>query len=262
MHPARPLALALTLALGTLSAAARAAAPAASETIDLRGLDQTLHVYGQPGGPAAVVTSGDGGWIHLGPDVAELLASQGWYVIGFDARAYLSGFTSRSGPLSPEDVPRDYLALVQRAAARSPRRPVLVGVSEGAGLSVLAATSPEVQERISGVVGLGLPDRNELGWRWRDALIYVTKKTPNEPLFSVRERVAQVSPAPLAVINSTHDEFVPVAEVQAIMAQARPPSRLWLVEASNHRFSGGEPDFHARLAEALAWIAGGRPGRP
>ena len=258
----RPRVLALALALGALSAAARPAAAETTETMSLRGLDQTLHVYGQPGGPAAVVTSGDGGWIHLGPDVAERLASQGWYVIGFDARAYLSGFTSRSGPLSPEDVPRDYLALVERAAARSPRRPVLVGISEGAGLSVLAATSPEVQERISGVVGLGLPDRNELGWRWRDAIIYVTKKAPHEPLFSTRERVAQVSPAPLAVINSTHDEFVPVAEVQAIMAQARPPSRLWLVEASNHRFSGGEREFHERLAEALAWIAGERPSRP
>ncbi len=244
----------VALALGVMSPVARATASERTETISLRGLDQTLHVYGQPGAPAAIVTSGDGGWIHLGPAVAELLAAQGWFVIGFDAKAYLSGFTSRSGPLAPADVPRDYLTLVERAAAGSPRRTLLVGVSEGAGLCVLAATAPELQARLSGVVGLGLPDRNELGWRWRDAIIYITKKTPNEPSFSTRELVGRVAPVPLAVLNSTHDEFVPVAEVQQIMAQARPPSRLWLVEASNHRFSGGEEEFHRRLTEALDWI--------
>lgn len=39
----------------------------------------------------------------------------------------------------------------------------LIGVSEGAGLSVLAATDPETKALVSGVIGLGLPDLNELG---------------------------------------------------------------------------------------------------
>ena len=67
---------------------------------------------------------------------------------------------------------------------------------------------------IAGVVGLGLPDLNELGWRWRDALIYITHGVPKEPSFSTAAIVKRVAPIALAAIHSTHDEFVPLAEVQ------------------------------------------------
>jgi len=127
-------------------------------------------------------------------------------------------------------------------------------VSEGAGLSALAATAPELQSRVAGVVALGLPDQNELGWRWRDSIIYLTKKTPNEPTFSAREVVGRVSPVPLAAIHSTHDEFVPLPEIRDILAQAREPKQLWVVEAADHRFSGNQPELQRRLKEAIAWI--------
>ena len=87
-------------------------------------------------------------------------------------------------------------------------------MSEGAGLSVLAATDPRTKRAIAGVIGLGLPDLNELGWRWRDSLIYVTHGTPNEPTFSAAAIVDRVASTPLGAIHSTRDEFVPLAEVQ------------------------------------------------
>jgi pimeloyl-ACP methyl ester carboxylesterase len=229
-----------------------------TETLSLRGVQQTLRLYGAPGPRIAIVTSGDGGWVHLGPAVAEFLAGRGYHVVGFDAKAYLSGFTSKNASLRVEDVPRDYGALIGFVAPGGSVRPLLVGVSEGAGLSVLAATAPEVQSRVAGVIALGLPERNELGWRWRDSIIYVTKKTPNEPSFSAREIVGRVSPVPLAAIHSTHDEFVPLSEIQATMAAARAPSRLWVIEAANHRFSDNQPELQQRLKEAIAWIQGER----
>jgi alpha-beta hydrolase superfamily lysophospholipase len=243
-----------TLWLGTAVVEAAGGPPDRTEVFSIRGVPQTLHLYGTPGGKVAVVTSGDGGWLHLGPDVASFLASQGWFVVGFDAKAYLSSFTAKNGSLRAEDVPPDYASLVEHAAGGRPARPLLVGVSEGAGLSVLAATSPPVQARIDGVVALGLPDRNELAWRWRDSIIYVTKKTPDEPTFSAREVVGGVSPVPLAALHSTHDEFVPLPEIQAILARAREPKQLWVVEASNHRFSDNQADFQRSLKEAIAWI--------
>jgi type IV secretory pathway VirJ component len=236
------------------AAAAGGAASPRTETLSLRGRAQALHVYGTRGAPAVIVTSGDGGWIHLGPDVAEFLAAEGCFVVGFDAKAYLSAFTTGAATLSVEDVPRDYRALVDYAAQGAPARPLLVGVSEGAGLSVLAATAPDVQARVAGVVALGLPDRNELGWRWRDSAIYITKKTPNEPTFSAREVVRRVAPVPLAALHSTHDEFVALPEIESIMAQAREPRKLWVIEASNHRFSDNQAELHRRLKEAIAWI--------
>jgi fermentation-respiration switch protein FrsA (DUF1100 family) len=246
------------LAGGSTSLSAGGDAPARVEVVSLRGVAQTLHLYGG-GDKVAIVTSGDGGWTHLGPEVAELLAEQGYRVVGFDAKAYLSSFTSKSGPLQMGDVPRDYEALADHAGSA---RPLLVGVSEGAGLSVLAAASPAVRARIAGVVALGLPDRNELAWRFRDSLIYLTKKTPDEPTFSVRDVVSRVAPAPLAAIHSRGDEFVPVPEVQGILEQARDPKRLWLVDADDHRFSGARPPLRQALLEAIAWIASWGRGGP
>ena len=114
----------------------------------------------------------------------NVLAARGYFVVGFDVRAYLASFTSGKETLRPEDEPGDYKVLADFAARGSSQRPVLVGVSEGAGLSVLAATEPRTKASVDGVVALGLPNINELGWRWRDALIYVTHGTPNEPSFS------------------------------------------------------------------------------
>ena len=244
--------VAITAAAPHAAAAAGAPAPR-RESFTLRGHAQVLYVYGERGGPAAIVTSGDGGWVHLGPEVAAFLASDGYFVVGFDARAYLAAFTTSSGTLSVEDVPRDYAALVDYAAPGAAGRPLLVGVSEGAGLSLLSATAPDIQARVAGVIALGLPEKNELGWRWRDSVIYVTKKVPNEPTFSAREVADRVAPVPLAAIHSTHDEFVPVPEVKAILARAREPKRLWLVESKNHRFTDSLPELHRSLKEAIAW---------
>jgi type IV secretory pathway VirJ component len=115
---------------------------ATSDTITIRGHAQTLHLYGTRGAPPVIVSSGDGGWMHLGPHVAELLAAKGFFVVGFDAKAYLSSFTSGKTTLRPDEEPGDYKILADYAARGASQRPILIGVSEGAGLSVLAATDP------------------------------------------------------------------------------------------------------------------------
>jgi fermentation-respiration switch protein FrsA (DUF1100 family) len=234
-----------------------AAVPAAAqstEALSISGHPQSLRIYGARGGQPVIVSSGDGGWIHLGPHVAELLAAKGYFVVGFDAKAYLESFTSGRATVRPEDEPADYKVLADFASAGSRLRPILVGVSEGAGLSVLAATDPATRSAIAGVVGLGLPDINELGWRWKDALIYVTHGIPNEPTFSAATLVSKVAPAPLAAIHSTRDEFVPLSEIQRVLSAAREPKKLWIVNAGDHRFSDNLAEFDRRLLEALGWV--------
>jgi fermentation-respiration switch protein FrsA (DUF1100 family) len=226
-----------------------------SATVTLRGHAQSVRLYGVRGRPPVVVSSGDGGWIHLGPHVAEVLAAAGFFVVGFDVKAYLESFTSGNATLRPEDEPRDYKVLADFAARGATEKPILVGVSEGAGLSVMAATDPETKQAIAGALGLGLPDINELGWRWRDALIYVTHGVPNEPTFSTAAIVHRVGPVPLGAIHSTQDEYVPLAEVQKVFDAASEPKKLWIVKASNHRFSDNLQEFDRRLLEAMAWIA-------
>jgi len=244
-----------------VSCATSTRSPASTaDTIVIRGHSQTLHVYGTRGvGAPIVVSSGDGGWVHLAPHVAEALAAKGFFVVGFDTKDYLESFTSATATLRTQDEPGDFQQLVGYAARGSRDKPILIGVSEGAGLSVLAATDKATKPLIGGVIGLGLPDLNELGWRLKDSIIYVTHAVPNEPLFSVAGLVDKVAPVPLAAIHSTWDEFVPLAEIQKILQRANPPKKLWVVEASDHRFSGNTIEFNRSLLEAIEWVKQNQP---
>jgi dienelactone hydrolase len=244
----------LHLAPFALAVLAAAAPVQSGATLTLRGHDQALHLFGTRGGRPAIVASGDGGWVHLGPAVAAFLAGQGYFVVGLDSKAYLSSFTTKTATLTPDDVKADFRALVSFAAGGGSARPLLVGVSEGAGLAALAATDPAVQSGALGVIGLGLGDRNELGWRFRDSIIYLTKGVPDEPTFSVLSLADHIAPVPLAVLNSSHDEFVPEAEVRRIMDRARDPKRLSIVPAVDHRFSDNAAGMQRALLEAIAWI--------
>ena len=226
----------------------------AIKTVTLRGKPQQLRLFGDSRHEPIIVSSGDGGWLHLAPHTAEVLASRGFYVVGFDARAYLRSFTDGGHTLRVDDVPADFASIVSIVSEESGRRPILVGVSEGAGLSVLAAASPLLKPRIRGVVGLGLGDRNELGWRWQDSIIYLTKAVPDEPTFSAAEVIAGVAPNPVALLRSTRDEYVAAAEADRLVDRALEPKRAWTVRAADHRFSDNLPELDARLLEAIEWV--------
>ena len=253
------LLLATACSAVALRAASSQRAPA-DQTIRLRGRDQILHLYGAHTGTPIIVSSGDGGWIHLGPHVAEVLAAGGYFVIGFDVRGYLESFTEGTKTLGVEDEPRDYARLIDFAVRETNRKPILIGVSEGAGLSVLAATDAANRQAIAGVIGLGLCDLTELGWRWRDMAIYVTHGTPHEPTFSVKAIVDRLAPVPLAAIQSTRDEFAPLSDVEQILDRAHQPKRLWIVSASNHRFSDNLGEFDRALIDAVTWVSGIQSG--
>jgi hypothetical protein len=230
------------------------AAAAAQNVVTIRGKEQELQLYGTRGSPPILLSSGDLGWAGLVVHVAEHLSSAGYFVIGFNSRSYLSGFTSKSGTLTAQDVPKDYGVLVEFALKDSRVKPILAGVSEGAGLSVLAATRAEVKGNVLGVLALGLPNQNELGWKWQDATIWITKRAPDEPGFMVADIIANVSPLPLAEIHSTHDEFLPLDKAKAMFALAGEPKKMWTIEASNHRFGDNREELDRRILEALAWI--------
>ena len=202
--PTRLMAVALFAGCVALSASG-------GSQVLLHGRAYPLHRSGPASLHVALVSSGDGGWIHLAPHIADVLAGWGWTVLGFDTRDYLSGGNGAGGALTPADIARDYGALIGQALP-SGTAVTLVGVSEGAGLSVIAAADPSVKPHVDGVVAIGLGDRNELAWHWADSVIYITKGVPNEPLFHASGYVPRVAPVPLAFVQSTRDEFVPPAE--------------------------------------------------
>jgi pimeloyl-ACP methyl ester carboxylesterase len=250
-------ALALLSAVSCLGFASPSADRLAS--IAVRGHVLTAHVEGSRGAVPVVLLSGDGGWIHLAPHVAAVLASHGYYVVGIDSRAYLETFTGTGAGLSREQVPDDLATIADWAAQGGSSKPILAGVSEGAALCVLGATRVDVQRRVSGVVSFGLPPVAELAWHWKDAWIYVSHGVPNEPLFDVAAILGNVSPVPFAALYATHDEFVPAAEAERLMTHAREPRQTWTIPASNHRFSDNEAELDRRTLEATEWIRRVRP---
>jgi fermentation-respiration switch protein FrsA (DUF1100 family) len=104
------------------------------------------------------------------------------------------------------------------------------------------------------VVAIGLPELNELAWRWSDAVIYVTHKVPDEPTFNSKDYVGRLAPVPLMTIQSTHDEFVPLETAREIFARAQQPKQLALIEAESHHIGGQHPAFWQALDRAFAWF--------
>ena len=103
------------LLCGTLSGAAGETAQA-TEAIDIRAHVQNLHVYGSRGAPPVIVSSGDGGWIHLGPHVAEAARREGILRRRLRRQGVSRELHLREATLRPEDEPGDYKVLADYAA--------------------------------------------------------------------------------------------------------------------------------------------------
>lgn len=233
---------------------------ASGERVDLpvRGKTIALAIYA-PTVPAAqvkgtiVMGSGDVGWVGLAVSTAEFLSTNGYVVVGVNARQYLSAFRSGDRHLTVTDVPGDFAVIAEYLRHRNLLRPpvVLSGVSEGAALAVLAASSQANHQWIDGVITMGLPATAELAWRWTDFTSWITKKDSDEPSFASKDFVGAVSPKPMWMIQSTTDEYVTEADYRALEAAARPPRTLVLIPASNHRFTDRIPELRRAYLAAL-----------
>jgi fermentation-respiration switch protein FrsA (DUF1100 family) len=246
--------LALSVAGPALS---RSLAPGKNEVL-LRGRGQDVYFYparNQIAGVDAVLfLPGDGGWRGFAVDIAESLSSYGYDVYGWDTKRYLTGFTNGKTTLKESEVMADLRFMASHVTGPSPRKISLLGWSEGAGLALLGAAASGNKDVFSGLVSIGMPESAVLGWRLADNLTYLTKKEPNEPTFATAAFLAQVSPLPLVMIHSSHDEYISTGSARKLFAGAREPKRFLLVEARNHRYDGNRDQFLRVLREALQWV--------
>jgi pimeloyl-ACP methyl ester carboxylesterase len=228
------------------------------QTVALRGQSQDVYAY--PAGRVAAHSSqpilfmpGDGGWRGFAIEMARAMSAAGYDVYGWDTKRYLMSFTGKTTLREPE-IMADVASMAVWIQQRSPGQVTLVGWSEGAGLALLAAASPTDKKLFTGLVAIGLPDSAVLGWRRVDDLTYLTKREPNEPTFATAPYLPQVSPLALALIYSTHDEYISPAESNRLFSAAQEPKRFSLVAAQNHRYDGNRGDFFRALKEALEWV--------
>jgi alpha-beta hydrolase superfamily lysophospholipase len=241
----------------------------ASQRLDIsvRGRSLSLAVYRCSATPRGTILmgSGDVGWVGLAASMAEDLCPRGFLVIGINVRQYLSAFTEGKSHLSAHDVQADYRAIADALRAQNmlPFPVIVSGVSEGAGLAVLAAADAKNHAWLTGVITMGLPETVELAWRWSDFTSWITKRDSDEPSFAAHDVVAAVSPLPLAMIQSTKDEYVTASDYQRLLENARDPKRQILIPAANHRFTDKLPELRAAYASALEWVlSAGRRSTP
>src|SRR4029079_15327623 len=78
-----------------------------------------------------------------------------------------------------------------------------------------------------------------------------THRWPFEPY----RRIAGLGALPCAVIQSSHDQYLPAARGRALFGADTASRRFLTVEATNHRFSHGKVPFAAALGDALGGVA-------
>jgi len=205
--------------------------------------------------PLVLFTSGDGGWSPFCADIAAHIAATGRTVVGFNAKDYLTTFASSQKPVTPEDLTRDYAAIIDAALLRpgvDPKAPItLAGWSLGAGYSVLVSSDDGLKPRLNRVVAISLPVYNELAWKPTDALIYITHGTPHEKVFEAQQYLKKLAPISLVMLNATDDDTASLTDAQSLFKQANGPKFLYTVNATGHHFEGGETEFYQDLDQSL-----------
>jgi pimeloyl-ACP methyl ester carboxylesterase len=250
----RKLAILALVIAGTLSGTRAHAAQPGYNSIDIRGKAQEVYYVPTRVTPALgtiLFSPGDGGWRGIAIDWAQKMSLWGYDVYGIDTTHYLESLGSKSG-LRPEEVTADYAELANKLV--SPNTPVmLVGWSEGASLSLLAALGTDAKpSRFSALVVIGMPEVGILGWKWKDALTWVTKKMPEEPQFRASDYIPRLR-VPFLILRSSQDAYTTAESAQHQLAAAAPPKRLVTVQSDNHRFSSNRDGFFRELQAALEW---------
>ena len=201
--------------------------------------------------PLLVFATGDGGMHRKDLDMYRHLEAWGYPVVGFDARDYVKHL-GESDTTTPERLAEDYRSMI--AAAREAlhleptRRVVLVGVSRGAGLSVIAAG--ELHDVLSGVVAIALT-REEEYVRWYRRLL---PRPRREVMVDVEEYLPQLGHLPLAAVQSTHDKYLPSGDARLLLGADGPRRWLQAVDARNHSFAGAREQLYAAIQRALHWV--------
>lgn len=225
-------------------------------SLRVREKEQEIYFYPGVGGGShgkVLFTPGDGGWRGFAITIAEDLASSGNDVYGFNTRRYLQSFTG-SSVLKPAEIASDFQQIADWIRQGSSDRVLLMGWSEGAGLSLAAAADPTNKDIFEGLIAIGATEQNILAWHWSDVIAELRRGLPNEPTFATADYVGRVSPLPLFMIASSNDKYVSLDATRKLFSAAHDPKLMVVIEARDHKYGGATGEFFRTLHDALRWV--------
>ena len=235
---------------------------AADSTIRLNDHPLQLH-FANPGAagslPLLVYATGDGGWRRKDLATYRHLVSLGNPLVGFDARDYVTHLGGvPDATTTPARLADDYGRIIEaaRSALRLPAAypVVLVGVSRGAGLSVVAAAQRTLRASISGVLAVALTREEEYVARVHRLRIPGSRRRREAARVQVYGYLPRIADTPVAVVQSTHDGYLPAAEARQLFGPDTPYRWLQPVQARNHSFGGARDDLYRAMGRSLVWI--------
>jgi len=216
--------------------------------------------------PLVLYASGDGGWFGAAVGMFRTIASSGLPTVGFSTKTFMSIEHRWSKPLSVAHVIEGYQRIIDAARAQlrlSPDAPVvLTGWSRGASLSVLIASSREVDPRVVGLVAVGLAADEQLDIEGdSDDDVGEGTEAPavvndaHAQSIEMYPLLSRIGSRRLVVIQASGDGYLPAVRARELFGSDSPTRRLVAIDARNHRFSGGESRFAAALVEAVEWVS-------
>jgi dienelactone hydrolase len=224
-----------------------------TRAIVLNGFPVTVHLT--PGAaasarlPLLIYATGDGGWRGKDVDVYRQLVGWGYPTAGFSAPEYVKHLRGDEETTTPARLARDYAALIDLAkealALPDSARVILVGVSRGAGLSVVAAGQRALQGSLEGVLAMGLTKEEE-HVRW------FRRRSTTE--LKIYDYLPSLGSLPLAVIQSTNDNYLPAESARTLFGVDSDHRQFHAIDARNHSFAGARSRLYDAMRESLAWM--------
>ncbi len=252
----------LLAASSAAGCAARERPAVADRPLTLNGHQLRLHFANPPQGtldaglpPLLVFATGDGGMRRKDLDTYRHLVESGYPVVGFDSRDYVTHLGAEA-TTTPAKLATDYQRIIDTArqvlhlGAAYPV--VLVGVSRGAGLSVVAAGQRALSRSIAGVVAVALTQEEEyVHWFKRHGGGDGAERGVSVDVY---EYLPHLGDLPLAVIQSTRDNYLPAAAARALFGPDTAHRRFRAINAGNHSFKGARSELYDAMRAALAWV--------
>ena len=212
----------------------------------------------QPRHPDYLVlfATGDEGWLGTSGALFRHLAEEGYEIAGFSSREALQRVDSEERVITARAAQemKELFAQVKRDLSLAESTPILmIGFSRGASAVAFTAVHPEIRGSLEGAVAIALT-------READYLHAPAAERAPEIQVDDQGRI-QLYPAlkllgttRLAVIQSTHDSYVPASESRQLLGADTPTLRLYEVQAKDHGFSDARDRLMQDLDDALRWI--------
>jgi len=204
-----------------------------------------------------VFFTGDGGWYRTSAELFRHLAETGYTVAGFSSDEILEPLASSGERMHAARAARG-LKEIYSGAKHDLGLPestpvVIVGYSRGASMVAFTAVHPELQDGIAGAVTVALTRESDYlevpaGEHGPAIQVDARGRLQMYPLLRLLGNLR------LAVIQSTHDEYVTAAESRRLLGPDTDKLKLFTVEARNHSFSNAHDELIQDLDAALLWV--------